>query len=393
MPALDTPDRTSYVNPDGTLTAQVFKSPVNYQDASGNWHRIDPTLSVQADGSIRDGGGPVGLRLAGSLGDANLVTMSDGSDAVTLGTPEQGSRPAGGGAFTGGVAAQLVKGAISNQNTVTYDNAWTGVDLESVSGLDAFTQLIVLAAPPAGAGDLVYRFPLSGHGLTPQLSSGGSLEFVDASGNVVFSSPSGEMSDNNVNPFSGSSPSDPLTYELGPGGAWVDIVASGSWLRDPARVYPVTIDPDVTQYAGASEAYITNTVPTGTFNYWYDTNLNPPDWITNIGYDYSAQSDSYWTLLNYNVSDLDGASIVSATWNGYFEWSSYCESTPYQVWRATSSWNPSTVTWNSQPSYSTSDGQTGYVDAHQGCVNSSWSSVPSRPGFRTGRAARRTTAS
>src|ERR1017187_7737034 len=79
VPVLDNATTITYANADGTLTAQVYKDAVNYQNAQGNWLPIDPSLSLQRDGSITAGGGPAGLRIAGSLSDPAVVTMTDGA--------------------------------------------------------------------------------------------------------------------------------------------------------------------------------------------------------------------------------------------------------------------------------------------------------------------------
>ena len=98
VPVLDNSTTTTYANADGTLTAHVYQSPVNYQDAQGNWVAINPDLSLRADGSITDGGGPVGVRLAGSLSDPDVLTLTQGAE---LGHLRHAHAGAGGGGEPG----------------------------------------------------------------------------------------------------------------------------------------------------------------------------------------------------------------------------------------------------------------------------------------------------
>ena len=154
---------------------------------------INPELSQQADGAITGGGGPVGLRLAGALGDPDVLTLSDGTASVTFGTPTQGLELPGSGDVTGAVAAQPVKASISGGTEVTYADAWPTTNLDFVSTVDALTQLIVLQAPPAGTGDVVYRFPLSLSGLAARQEADGGIDFVNGQGSVVFNLPAGTM--------------------------------------------------------------------------------------------------------------------------------------------------------------------------------------------------------
>ncbi len=382
VPVLDNSTTTTYANADGTLTAHVYQSPVNYQDAQGNWVAINPDLSLRADGSITDGGGPVGVRLAGSLSDPDVLTLTQGANSVTFGTPTQGLEVAGSREVTGAVAAEPVKASISGGTKVTYADAWPATKLEFIDTVDALTQLIVLQEPPTGTGDAVYRFPLTTTGLTAALDSDGDVDFANATGSVVFSLPPGTMGDSNFNEETGLSASTSLSYGLGPGGSWLDVIASGTWLRDPARVYPVTIDPtygwqsNTPGNGNGYDVFVSTYCPTCNYNgYWTSGESDYTDWIG----EYSSSTTGYnETSLYYpGISDLDGASIVSATWYGYFDWTSLCSAETFWMWQATSPFSLG-ATWDSGLPYNSSNGATGSVSANWGNVcygTRNWASV------------------
>jgi titin len=358
---LDNATTTTYANADGTLTARVYQYPVNYQNAQGAWVPIDNTLHVTKNGSIENGSGPARVSFSGSLAASQMVTVTEAGDSFSLAPPLQAIALAG-GSIEDAVPAQPVPGSLSHGTAVTYADAWPGTNLEDVWSAEQLTQLIVLQSPPSGTGDLVYRFPLTTDGLTPRLTAAGALDLVDAAGSVVFEMPPGSMSDSSMDPRSGNSATTPVTYVLGPGGAWLDVVASGSWLRDSARDYPVTIDPS-SGSTGGSDAFASTYCATCNYNAVYNSAQGDfTDWIG----EYGSSTGMNWTLLDYNLAPINGVNVISATWSGYFEWTDTCAPETFWGWRATSSWNYSGVTWNSKPSYSTTDGVTGSVAANWG---------------------------
>jgi RHS repeat-associated protein len=379
VPVLDNSTTTTYANADGTLTAKVYQYPVNYQDAEGAWAPISAQLSVQPDGSIANSGGPVEIRFGGSLSDPDLLTLSSGAESVTLGTPEEGSEAAGGGAFTNPVEVTPVKASISDGDTVDFADAWPTTSLDYVNTLDALTQLLVLQAAPSGTGDVVFRFPLTMSGLSARLDQDGEVDFVSGSGSVAFSLPPGTMGDSTFNEASGMGASTSVSYALGPGGSWLEIIAAGAWLRDPARQYPVTIDPSWATTGNG--VFVSTYCPTCNYNGYYTSGESDyTDWIG----EYSSSSTGMnWTALDYPaLADLDGASIVSATWSGYFDWTSLCSAETFWMWQATQPFNYQTATWNSGLYYTTTGGVTGSVSANWGNVcygNRNWASVSITP--------------
>lgn len=103
------------------------------------------------------------------------------------------------------------------------------------------------------AGSGVFSFDMFVDDVEPSLQPDGSILFRDDAGETVFRMPAPYMWDSRE-ATQGSDPaySDDVRYEMTQGvlGWRIDIVASSTWLEDPARVYPVHIDP--TFYADAT---------------------------------------------------------------------------------------------------------------------------------------------
>ncbi len=349
---------TTYANPDGTLTTRLYQSAVNYQTADGSWHAIDPTLLTRPDGTIHNTAGPVDVAFASQIGAGPLMTVTSGSHSLSIFPPSMGT------ASSLTAPALPAPAAITNWDTVTYKNVWPGVDLQFSTTLHTVKALVILHAAPQISGDLDLRFPLSFSGLGVGAGAGGSITFADALGNPQFSFPLGTMADSNVDPHSGNSPTTNLSYSLDPAGRFVDLIASRAWLDDPARVYPVNIDPSTNLYGNADDAYVADAYPTSNYHARYDSGQSDyDDWV---GY-YDSSTGTNWTMMGFDTSPISGDKIISATWWGYFEWSSSCSATKYWLWRATSSWSATGVTWNTHPTHS-SDSATGTVAANwQGC--------------------------
>ena len=59
-----------YANQDGSHTVQLFQSPVNYQDGSGDWQPISTGLVTGSGGRLQEQANSVGVSLAPSSAGA-----------------------------------------------------------------------------------------------------------------------------------------------------------------------------------------------------------------------------------------------------------------------------------------------------------------------------------
>jgi len=211
------------------------------------------------------------------------------------------------------------------------------------------------------AGSGVFSFDVLVDGVEPSLQSDGSILFCDDAGKNVFRMPAPYMWDSRE-ATQGSDPvySDDVHYEMTQGvlGWRIDIVASSTWLEDPARVYPVHIDP--TFYADAT-AYPTQDTHARSF---YPT--------TNYGSTVSLLTgyvSSYGTVRTFIkptdpfFQQTDGITVIDADLKMYADIVRTPPDTA-NLCLVTSNWSESALTWNLQPTWSsTKDTRTFNDDA------------------------------
>jgi len=85
-------DSSTWVNPDGTLTTEVYGSPVRVRDVAGRfgWRDLDFTLVFASDGSVVARSGLLPLRISGGgsaaeVAASGLVSVSSGVDVFGFG--------------------------------------------------------------------------------------------------------------------------------------------------------------------------------------------------------------------------------------------------------------------------------------------------------------------
>ncbi|MEU6076712.1 polymorphic toxin-type HINT domain-containing protein [Micromonospora sp. NPDC047074] len=215
--------RQVYANADGTQTTVFSTAAVNYRTAGGGWAPIDPKLTADAASGWRNTADAVQVRLA-ARADAPAVArfaLSEGQ-AVSYGLAGAASVPG------------QADGAL-----VTYRGVLPGVDLELESRPGALKETLVLHSPNAPR---VYDFPLRLEGLTAAVRDG-SVELSDAAGTVRAVFPPGYVVDAAPVPVTSTA----VSYQLRTAGGKTVLRVSvdDGWLRDPARVYPVRLDPTV----------------------------------------------------------------------------------------------------------------------------------------------------
>jgi hypothetical protein len=259
-PAADTPDPLASARAPGeeiaelrdassstyaTETPGVYRTvfsqdALNYRTDAG-WERIDPTLRATADGSLRS--------------TANAFTTTIGAPAsADLAHIDLGDGTAIGWSLEGGVAP-TASVRQSGTDTVEVAQAEPGVTIEMQSVADGLKETLVLDRKDVPSE---YEFPLSLQGLTPRVTPGGDVELTDAAGARRAVIPRGWMEDSSGNPES-NRPADAsaVRYDLVPSGAGqaLRVTLDRAWLDDPARVYPVRVDPTTRLFSDGTDPF------------------------------------------------------------------------------------------------------------------------------------------
>ncbi len=340
---------TTWVNPDGSFTTEDSAGQVRFRDAGGDWVDVDLELASLPDGRVRPRGHPRGLVLAGggvsasksaqsvgtqsSAGGVDLAVVSEGRDrAVTIGLPK-------------GVGDPVLEGS-----TATYEGVWPGVDVVVDARRTGFEQWFVLrdraAVRALPGGDVVsWDMPVKTKGLTASLEADGSVAFRDAKGTVVSTLVAPEAWDAVVDEASGlPANTSPVTLgvsQRGKGRATVTVSVDRSWVLDPQRVFPVTVDPT---YASTYTTAAYDTRVTKGFVSAFGS--DPELWAGT----YNSGTNISRSYVNVATAPFKNKQIMSATVSLYETWAWSCTASPVVVHEANTAVSSSTV-WTNKPTH------------------------------------------
>jgi RHS repeat-associated protein len=219
LPTLRTATSRTYETSSG-YEAQVFSGPVDYQDTSGAWQKIDDSLVSDGTGGYKVKANGYSLDLPASL--ASPITVGKGAAQLSL-------------RLQGAGGTLSVAGA-----TATYRGALPGVDVAYSAEATQVKETLTLASAAAPA-NYVYGFTLP-KGLSPKVDASGSVVVTDSGGHVLATLPKAFMDD------AAGSHSENVSYSLsGSGTAWtLTVTPDSAWLHDPSRSFPVVVDPTAT---------------------------------------------------------------------------------------------------------------------------------------------------
>jgi hypothetical protein len=229
----------------GVLETVFYDGAVNYRDESGNFQRIDPTL-VPAGGpgaAVRSKAGPVDVELPAVLGASPVRVSSENvSVAFTLrgatGVPEVGVPAAG---------AALVAPPEVARSSATYADALPGVSVTYTAMAEGVKEELVLADANTQTS---FDFDVSlSEGLSAVATPDGGINIVDGAGaeqafiDAPFLYDQAFARDGAASGYKSEAVSLSIV-EQSPG-LVLRLAADPAWLADPARAYPVVIDPTI----------------------------------------------------------------------------------------------------------------------------------------------------
>lgn len=356
MASKSTANSDYYQNADGSYTRKLAEGPVNYRDSAGNWQPINTAVVKGAGGRWHEAANSLAIDFAPSAADPALVHVSlDSGHGLTYGL----------------AGAAAVPPAVSGSEA-TYPNVLPATDLVLRPTAIGTKESLVLRSASAPNS---WTFPLALTGLTPVPAKNGSIDLVNASGSTMVVIPPAYAYDSKVNRLSGEpAMTNAVTYRLTQlaGKPVLAVTLDPAWLHDPARVFPVTVDPST---------YSVNAVTT------YAELTNPGDHSTGptikIG-SYNAGPDSANSFLQFPGSGLDGskATISAASLSLFDTWASTCTAERFDVAPVTSAWTPLTVTSYPGPAHGASIGNL-TPSVPQACANTAanrsvgnWVTVP-----------------
>jgi hypothetical protein len=220
-----TRESNTFLNKDGTYDTDVYTGAVNYKDAQGRFQPIDNNLVPDAAAQgFRNRANDYVLHLPRNMGAAPSRIEKDGH---WLSFSLQGAQGE----------------ASVRDNRASYDEVLPGIDAEITVSSEQVKEDLLLASSDA-ASEFVYDLRTS-PALTPSLNDAGDVVFVAGDGRTVFTIPAPIVYDSSEPDAAHASD---LAWELeaGPGvNSTLALSLSRDWLEDPARVFPVVVDPTV----------------------------------------------------------------------------------------------------------------------------------------------------
>jgi RHS repeat-associated protein len=321
IPALRTATSATFELPSGERQVEIFESPINFKE-DGKWRRIDTGLEEAPGAGLTNGQNSFDLRLPEAMGEGPIRFAED----------EQwvSSRLLG---QTAGI--EEVEGA-----TATYETAGGAVAFDLTSTTAGVKEEIVLDDYSAPSS---FTFELkASSGLTPELAADGSVRFNDKMGETFALLPAPTIADSSAT--TPGLPGEHVAYALtqGDGGSWrLAVTADREWLEDPARVWPVTIDPTIVAPYSGNDCVLYDA---GLQNYNLCASSGWPQ-LVGVAWHATSGDQIGRSIMNFNLSSIPPkASVFDASLNLYSP-SKAQNSSGVQVRRLTSAWG-NTATWN-----------------------------------------------
>lgn len=284
-----------YLNEDGTHSTNYSDVPINAVDDSGNWVPVSSFLSEDGEGRWSTDAHPLDPSFAEEVTDPALFSVSRDGYVIDFG-------------LEGAEASTLERETVSRQakagDDIVYPDVFEGVDLKYEITAAAVKETLVLSALPAYE-DSEYTWRIDAGALEMKVDDRGVINFVNRYGETQFHIPAPIMWDSSgVEGKREPALTNVTTHIRRDGDEWAMTMSPDrKWLSDPARMYPVMVDP--TLQIGASElgAYKSD----GAFR-------NDSTHVGNPG-----NGTQWQTVVRYPYSSLAGKQITNATLSLVYE--------------------------------------------------------------------------
>ncbi|MGW4967198.1 DNRLRE domain-containing protein [Nonomuraea sp. NPDC004186] len=352
---------TFYANPDGkTVRMELSTQPIRKRNADGKgFTPIDTTL-VKADGSIKP---------KAALGD---LVLSAGRDKTLLKSRAAEAEAAADGATAKITTPSTLPEPQLKGNTATYPGAYgKGRDLMVTADATGFRQRITIAERPAGQVSFQVLMDLP-EGLSFRKNAAGRPVIVGKDGKTLTEIRPTLLQDAKAD---AGAPLDAgkigkAAVTLADDGKTLVFTPDAAFLADPATTYPVTLT------AAASDWWEGHT------GQWRLDGGAMDTWIND--YDYKDSWDTF--TQTQIVVGKSYASDIAKRWRGYLKFpdipaefaGSEVDNADLHLWnyqsnecglsvgtgitarQITSTWDETTLHWNSQPSVTSTGADTEY---------------------------------
>ncbi|QUE88008.1 DNRLRE domain-containing protein [Exiguobacterium alkaliphilum] len=322
----------------GTYELTAYDDTVKIKNEDGEFVPVDATLEARQDGfSPKSTQLPVSFERALRSGSPFLEVGEDSSRiAFTL----KGLQ------YEEGLVAPKDVQTLIRDNQVWHRNVFPNVDLRHITLNDEVKEDLIFNQSAELPKEIIYEFNTL---LTPVLKENQIL-FYDKDA-LVLTMPVPEMQDSAIDEKSGlPARSFDVVYELtelADASYELKVVPDQEWLNDPARVYPIYVDPTLARDA-TLDTFVSSKNPTTNMNKFWSSSRG--EYVLWVGYFDATTGTNYGLIKFPALTDLRGATISSADINTYVTWSYYATQ-QNGLWldRVNENWSETGVTWNTRP--------------------------------------------
>ena len=338
---------------DGTIKAAMYNAPVLYKDGTGKWQEIDNSLDSSNEVSNDEASDFNGyetkknkfkVKFAKNASQKKLVSMKMDNYSVSLSLLNKTKKNNSSMKQEKKAKIEDLTVASKASQKVYYENILPDTNIEYIVNGSGVKENIVVKSAQSS---YEYNFEIAVKDVTLSLAEDGCIYAKDATtGTTVFVMPKPFMLDANYEY------SNKVSYSLSAKNKHkyeITISADSEWLNSSERSFPVTIDPAIKtkqSRSAISSVYVISGSPN-------ESRYSDP--MIMVGKDSSGIGKSQG-LIKFDLPKIKrGDVIINA--NLHLEQirkDSYSNTTPdaaLEVHAITKSWNVTTVTWNTKPTY------------------------------------------
>lgn len=300
----------------GKLIAQVSSGSLNYKDDLGKFQPIDNTFQKDTDGRYKNKANRYEAKFK-EKATQDFLSLKLNYDAILVSVEN----------------ANIADAAVKD-NEIVYKNIHKNVDLRYLTLDDSVNGEVILTDKPE-ISEFSYRIKVPVDA-SLQLSKDGDVSIVREQKTIFFMGRPSIIGRLTGDPIYGK-----YSLTKAPNGDYLvkfgleKFIPSGEMAS-----YPVSIDPTFTIPTEDESSLILSGQPNAAFP------MNASNTVLQVGNTFSGEARS---LLKFSLPNLSGAAIDGAMFgiNCYEEKPSVPR---IKLYRVTSPWSASSVTWNSQPS-------------------------------------------
>ncbi len=344
---------------DGSYVVADYAQNIHFADENGTWQDYDNTLSY-SDASSYDSkdingygtaSSDISIKLANNSNSNNLLKITkdnykvslhlvDADKSKALEVYEPAEAPVGNDIDSAAKLHKFSSGAV-------YKDILENTDLEYIISGSSVKENIIVKDK---CDTYTYTFELKLHNLVPVLLEDGAVALNDEeTGNTVLTIPKGYMYDAN------GEYSDAVSYSVSHknGNKYTfTVTADSQWINAEGRAFPVTIDPTVEAFkttVSTYDSYITQNSP--------DLNDYLRAEIIAGYYGGNTSKECHALIRPASLPTLPDSSVIVNAEMRLHHMPDGTEHTSVNIAavQITSAWDSNNVTWNTKPSYATTD--------------------------------------